>query len=236
MTMPQPQPTTPPPVTAAAGTITAVPAMSNALLVGLVGIIVAGLVGLIGALLPWVSTTMTVGSASRSIQDSSLLDGVGSDTAWPAIAVLLGALILVAGSVYLFARRIRALLGIAAAASLLLLGLGVFEVIDLYRKADAVYDQVDRAMGSIPADIPAIPPIDFRDVLHFDPAPGLWMIVFAGLLGTVLASLMLVGARPRAVGASPGPAPVPIEPQTAVPTMRPAIPPTDGPVGHDSRT
>jgi hypothetical protein len=105
--------------------------------------------------------------------------------------------------VRLFASRIRPLPGITAAASLLLLGLGVYQVVDLYRQANALYDQIDRAMASVSADIPDAQRIDFLDVVHFDPAPGLWMIVAAGLLGTVVSSLMLLRAKPKGVGAAP---------------------------------
>ena len=165
----------------------------------------AGLLGLIGGLLPWVSLTVSVpgGGVSQSIQGSSLLGGPSTTESGTPIAVILGVLIAVIAGASLFGRRNRILPFIAAALSLALFGFAVYKIIDVYRRANDLYNQMDQLVRTIPGGLPAGFP-KFRDIVHFDPAPGLWMVAFSGLLGIVVSLFVVLQARRQPSGAFHG--------------------------------
>jgi hypothetical protein len=164
-------------------------APSNADLVGPIGLLIVGLLGLIGGLLPWISVSTAAGGFSESVQGSSILPG---STNWrPAVAAALGAFILACAAGYLFGRRSRSLLGVMTALSLILLGFGVYNIIDVYRQANDLYNQMDRAFSNLPPGVASGAP-NFRDLFSIDPAPGLWMVAIAGLIGSVLTLSMWI--------------------------------------------
>jgi hypothetical protein len=43
-------------------------------------------------------------------------------------------------------------------------------------------------------------PLNFRDVFYIEPAIGLWLVVVAGLLGTILSLVLLWQTRPQVAG------------------------------------
>jgi hypothetical protein len=174
---------------------------SNAHLMGPVGLVIAGLLGLIGGLLPWASISFPAAGASQSIQGPMPFTE-GSAGPWRTIAVVLGAIILITAARYLFGRRNRRLLGLAAVFSLLLLGVGVFKIVDLYRQAENVYQQMDDLVAKLPAGAPSF---SFRDFVHIDPGAGLWMVAASGLLGIVFALFVLLRTpKPEDFQAVPG--------------------------------
>ena len=111
---------------------------------------------------------------------------------------------------------------------------------DVYRRANDLYN----IMGTIfPTDFPTgfptgFPTVPFgatgggpvfnaRDFLHVDPAPGLWMVAVAGLLGTVLSvSVSIYNARVRR--AAPAQAQPLAPPPGSGPTQ--SVPPAEPPV------
>jgi hypothetical protein len=201
-------------------------APSNAQLLAPVGLLIAGLVGLIGGLLPWVSVNMTVGGGiSQSIQGSSVLPGSTNGRA--GVAVAIAAFILACAAAYLFGRRNRRLLGVLTVLSLLLLGFGVYNIVDVYRQANDIYNQMDSAFANVPVSATAGFTFNARALFHIDPAPGLWMVAIAGLLGTVLS--LFVWIRKQAAPVAEPAAPV-AEP--AAPVAEPAqpAPPAESPV------
>jgi hypothetical protein len=220
---PQPQPAAAPPT-----------APSNADLVGPVGLVIVGLLGLIGGVLPWVSVGTSAGGFSESVQGSSILPG---STNWrPAVAAALGAFILACAAMYLFGRRTRPLLGVMTALSLILLGFGVYNIIDVYRQANDLYNQMDRAFANVPGAAAGGLPLNFRNFFHIDPAPGLWMVAIAGLIGSVL-SLSVWIRKPSGPVAFQYPAPSPaVQPLVPPPYFNPNQPPTPGPTFDPTQT
>jgi hypothetical protein len=223
---------------------------SNADLLGAVGLVIVGVLSLIGGLLPWVSVTMTVGGPfSQSIQGPSFLPATSS---WrTGIAVALGAFILSCAAAYMFGRRDRRLLSVMTVLSLILLGFGIYNVVDVYRQANDLYGSMSTAFPTVfptgfptvfptgfPTDFPTgFPTVPFgatggpvfnaRDFLHIDPAPGLWMVAVAGLLGTVLSvSVSIYSARVRRA------APAQVQPLAPPPGSGPtqSVPPAEPPV------
>jgi hypothetical protein len=224
---PQPQPAATPPT-----------APSNADLVGPVGLVIVGLLGLIGGLLPWVSVSTSAGGFSESVQGSSILPG---STNWrPAVAAALGAFILACAAMYLFGRRTRPLLGVMTALSLILLGFGVYNIVDVYRQANNLYNQMDNAFAGVPGAAAGGLQLNFRNFFHIDPAPGLWMVAIAGLIGSVL-SLFAWVRRPGAPVAWPAqyqsPAPMrPVQPLVPPPSYNPNQPPPPAPPYDPTQT
>jgi hypothetical protein len=164
-------------------------------------LIIVGLLGLIGGLLPWVAVSVTAGGvSSQSIQGPSVVPG--NDDGRAAFAAVLGAFILAFAAAYLFGRRNRRLLGALTVLSLILLGYGVFNIVDVYQQANDVYNQMDQAFANLPPSAAGAFPFNPRDVFHIDPAPGLWMVAIGGLIGTVL-SLFAWIRKPRALTAEP---------------------------------
>jgi hypothetical protein len=134
------------------------------------------------------------------------------------MAVVLGALVVLCAAWYLFGRRDRRLLHVTAVLSLLLFGLGVFKIIDLYRQANDFFNRMSDLTGRVPAPFGGGgESLNFRDMFHIDPAPGLWMVAVSGLLGTVLSLFVLRQTRQQVSGASG-----PVTPPTG-----PAVPPGD---------
>ena len=190
---------------------------SNAQLLVPVGLLVAGLAALIGGLLPWVSINMSAGGASQSISTESLTAG-SNDGPWRGAAVLLSAIVLICASGYLFGRRNRRLLGPAAMFSLLLLGIGIYKIVDVYRQAEETYRQFDELTARVPAASRAGFPA-FWDFFHITPGTGLRMVAVGGLLGAVLALIHLV-RTPKPVVAEGWLQPLPPPP----PPVRPTTP------------
>jgi hypothetical protein len=225
VTDPQLQPAASPP-SAGSGPIGSVVPSSNTHLIAPVGLVFAGLLGLIGALLPWVSLTVSApfSGVSQSIQGSSFFLGGPSPTeTGTPIAVILGVLIVVTAGAYLFGRRNRILPFIAAALSLAILGFAVYKIIDVYRQANDFYNQMDQFNRTIPGPLPADFP-NLKAVFHIDPAPGLWMVGFSGLLGIVLSLFVGWQARRQPPGAVQGqalPQPSPPTPTRYQPDVTP---------------
>lgn len=188
------------------------PATSTAQRIAPIGIIVAGLLGLVGAVLPWVTTSISTGETSQSIDGPSPVDGSSGAGLETAVAVVLAALLLIAGAVYLFGGR-RRLVDAAAGLSVVLFGFAIFEIIQVYRRASEFYHEFEDLLGSMSDDSRAQLP-NIRDVFDIRPAPGLWLLVFAGLLGTVLSVILLLSRR------------TPVAPAMA--TNPPAAPPEEG--------
>jgi len=162
-------------------------------LLGPVGLVIVGLLGLIGGLLPWVSVSTTVGGLSQSVQGGSILPG-SSDWKGP-VATALGVLILLCAAAYLFGRRNRTLLGVTTVLSLILLGFGVYNVVDVYRQANDLYNKMNGAFSFVPRAATGGPLLDIRNFLHIDPAPGLWMVAIGGLVGSALSVFIWTGQR-----------------------------------------
>lgn len=206
MTDPEPQPAASPP-SAGFNPTGSVAAGSNAHLIAPVGLVIAGLLGLIGGLLPWVSFTVSApgGGVSSSVQGSSLSAGPNGTESGAAIAVVLGTLILLSAAGFLFGRRNRILPATTAVLSLALLGFAVFKIIDVYRQANDFYNRMDQLVQTIPGPLPPGFP-NLRDVFHIDPAPGLWMVALSGLLGIVLSMVILWRTKRLVSEAVRGPA------------------------------
>jgi len=198
---------------------------SNARLLVPVGLLVAGLVGLIGAVLPWVSISMSAGGVSQSIDTSSLSGPGGGPWRWAAL--LFGAIVLLIAAGYLFGRRNRGPLGAAAVFSLLLLCVGIYKIVDVYRQAEQTYQQMDELVARVPAAARAGFG-SFRDVFHINPGTGLWMVAIGGLLGAVLALVLILTApKPEAAEGWLQPIPNPPPPaRPATPASEEGIPPT----------
>jgi len=162
---------------------------SNLRLLVPVGLIAAGLVGLIGGLLPWVSISIPVGTDSGAIEGDSL---AGSDMGpWRPTAVLFGAIVVLSAAGYLFGQRNRGRLRAAAILSLCLLALGTYKIVYVYQKAGDNYRQMDQLLIGVPPEARAHLP-SFRDLFDIGPGTGLWMVAVGGLLGTVLAWIQLL--------------------------------------------
>jgi hypothetical protein len=189
---------------------------SNTNLIAPVGILVAGLVGLIGSVLPWVSVTMSVPGGSQSI-DSPSVAGPG-DGPWRGVATPLSAILLVTAAGYLFGRRNRGLLGVATVFALLVLGVGTYKIVDVYQKAQDEYRLMDEAFARLPAAARG-PVASFSELFHINPATGLWMVAIGGLFGTVLALVQLLRA-PKPVAAEGWLQPIPAPPSA----LRPVAP------------
>jgi hypothetical protein len=230
VTDPQAQPAAPPPP-AGPNPTGVVAATSNAHLIGPVGLVIAGVLGLIGGLLPWVSMSVSAGGVSQSIQGSSSVPGFSATGAGTGIAVVLATLILLCAAAYLFGRRNKRLLALTAVLSLVLFGLGVFKIIDLYRQANDFYHGMDDVMGRVSGlTRGGGQSFNASDFFHIDPAPGLWMVAVSGLLGTVL-SLSLRQTKPQVLGEAPGqpwlqplpPPPAAVQPDAVSPALPVAI-------------
>jgi hypothetical protein len=162
-------------------------------LLGPVGLVIVGLLGLIGGLLPWVSVSTTFGGLSQSVQGGSILPG-SSDWKGP-VATALGVLILLCAAAYLFGRPNRTLLVVTTVLSLILLGFGVYNVLDVYRQANDLYNQMSGGFSFVPAAATGGQLLDVRNFLHIDPAPGLWMVAVGGLFGSALSVFVWTGQR-----------------------------------------
>jgi hypothetical protein len=206
-------------------------------LLGPVGLVIVGLLGLIGGLLPWVSVSTTFGGLSQSVQGGSLLPG-SSDWKGPGAAAL-GALILLCAAAFLFGRRNRTVLGVTTVLSAILLGFGVYNVIDVYRQANDLYNRMNSGFSFVPRAATGGQLLDVRNFLHIDPAPGLWMVAIGGLIGSALSVFVWRGQRSAAGMTSAQAQPVALAPfvQQFVPpplydptgSLRAAEPPKQNP-------